>query len=139
MSKKGLEQKAKQLEEYYSQFPDWYWKFGLHDAKILSVIELQLPPDYKSQNLKYNCLEICLDAKNAMFEHDVKKISLFNYKILTPEIDINKMEKPWWIKDFLTQLPNNKYRLEIGIETARGKQKQFIVEFEKAETERNSP
>lgn len=105
----------------------------MHDALILSVFELKLQPDYKSQNVRYNCLEICLDAKGAMFEQDIKKISLFNCKVLTPEVNINELEKPWWIKDYLTQLPNNRYHLEIGIETARGKHKQFIVEFEKAE------
>ena len=81
MSKKGIEAAAKKLEEYYAQFPDWYWKYGLHDAVILSVSELQLVPDYKVKKPKFNCLEIELDSKNALYERDNKTIRLYNYKI----------------------------------------------------------
>ena len=81
MSKKGIEAAAKKLEEYYAQFPDWYWKYGLHDAVVLSVSELQLVPDYKEKKPKFNCLEIHLDSKNAIYERDIKTIRLYNYKI----------------------------------------------------------
>ena len=57
MNKKRLSAEKKN-EECYSQIPDWYWKYGLHDAAILSVSELQLAPDHKEKPLKYNCLEI---------------------------------------------------------------------------------
>ncbi len=81
MSKKGIEAAAKKLEEYYAQFPDWYWKYGLHDAVILAVSELQLVPDYTEKKPKINCLEIQLDSKNAIYERDIKAIRLYNYKI----------------------------------------------------------
>ena len=137
MSKKGIEAAAKKLEEYYAQFPDWYWKYGLHDAVILSVSELQLVPDYKEKKPKINCLEIQLDSKNAIYERDIKAIRLYNYKIKTPEIDINSIDKPWWIGDTIKKLDNNRYLLEIVIESAKGSRKHFIVEFEIPEIVRN--
>ena len=136
MSKKGIEATAKKLEEYYAQFPDWYWKYGLHDAVILSVSELQLVPDYKEKKPKINCLEIQLDSKNAICERDIKAIRLYNYKIKTPDIDINSIDKPWWIGDTIKKLDNNRYLLEIEIESAKGSRKHFIVEFEIPEIER---
>ena len=136
MSKKGIEAAAKKLEEYYAQFPDWYWKYGLHDAVILSVSELQLVPDYKEKKPKINCLEIQLDSKNAIYERDIKAIRLYNYKIKTPDIDINSIDKPWWISDTIKELENKHYLLEIKIESARGNRKDFIVEFEIPEIER---
>ena len=136
MSKKGIEAAAKKLEEYYAQFPDWYWKYGLHDAVILSASELQLVPDYKEKKPKINCLEIQLDSKNAICERDIKAIRLYNYKIKTPDIDINSIDKPWWIGDTIKKLDNNRYLLEIEIESAKGSRKHFIVEFEIPEIER---
>lgn len=136
MSKKGIEAAAKKLEEYYAQFPDWYWKYGLHDAVILSVSELQFVPDYKEKKPKFNCLEIELDGKNAVCEQNIKTIRLYNYKIKTPDTDINSIDKPWWISDTIKELDNKRYLLEIEIESARGSRKQFIVEFEIPEIER---
>lgn len=136
MSKKGIEVAANKLEEYYAQFPDWYWKYGLHDAVILSVSELQLTPNYKEKPPKYNCLEIELDCKNALYEQNIKTIRLYNYKIKTPDIDINSIDKPWWISDTIKELENKHYLLEIKIESARGNRKDFIVEFEIPEIER---
>lgn len=135
MSKKGIEAAAKKLEEYYAQFPDWYWKYGLHDAVILSVSELQLVPDYKEKKPKFNCLEIELDGKNALCEKNIKTIRLYNYKIKTPDVDINSIDKPWWISDTIKELDNKRYLLEIEIESARGGRKHFIVEFEIPEIE----
>ena len=138
VSRKGLEAAAKELEEYYARFPDWYWKYGLHDAVILSVSELQLVPNYKEKPLKYNCLEIELDCKNALYEQNIKTIRLYNYTVKTPDIDINSIDKPWWISDTIKELENNRYLLEIKIESARGKRKNFIVEFETPEIERKN-
>ena len=136
MSKKGIEAAAKKLEEYYAQFPDWYWKYGLHDAVILSVSELQLVPDFKVKKPKFNCLEIELDSKNALYERDIKTIRLYNYKIKTLDVDINSIDKPWWMGDTIKELKNKQYSLDIEIESARGSRKHFIVEFEIPEIER---
>lgn len=138
MNNKAAEQAAKEFEEYCSQFPDWYWKYGLHDAEILSVSEIELTPDWKSKHPRRNCLKIHLDSSDAMSERNICMIRLYNYKIKTPELDLNNLEHTWWISDTLTQLPNNHFLLEICIETVRGKRKQFMfaVEFEIPEVER---
>ena len=136
MSKKGIEAAANELAEYYAQFPDWYWKYGLHDAVILSVSELQLVPDYKEKKPKFNCLKIQLDSKNAIYERDIKAIHLYNYKIKSPDIDINSIDKTWWMGDTIKELENKHYLLEIEIESASGNRNCFIVEFEIPEIER---
>ncbi len=71
-----------------------------------------------------------------MFEQNIKTIRLYNYKIKTPDIDINNIDKPWWISDTIKELENKHYLLEIKIESARGNRKDFIVEFEIPEIER---
>lgn len=108
----------------------------MHDAKILSVSELEFAPDWKSKHPRRNCLEICLDGDNALYEQDIYKIRFYNYKIKTTEVDINEFEKTWWIGDTLKQLSNNHYLLEINIGTAKGNHKQFVVEFEFPEIQR---
>ncbi len=133
---KSIWKRAVEIEEYNAKFPDWYWKYGLHDARILSVSEKELNPDYKDKQPKWSCLEICLDCKNAMYERDIKKICLYNYKIKTPDIDINEIEKNWWISDTLKQSENQRYLLELEIESAEGERKDFVVSFEFPEVER---
>lgn len=142
MSKKGILAAAKKLEEYYAQFPDWYWKTGLHDAVVLSVSTLQLYPDYKSKDRKYNCLELQLDSKGAMFESDVKKISLYNYRITcqkmnaTEEIVLDDFRNKFWLGDELKTLDNGKYELEIKFSDLKYNLLYLSVIFESAEVER---
>ena len=136
MSRKGIMAAAKRLEEYYSQFPDWYWKFGLHDAVILSVSRLELAPDYRDPKPKWNCLEIKLDSSNALCEQNIKAIRLYNYRIKTPDVDINSMDRPWWISDTIKELDDKRYSLEIEVESATDGRKHFTVEFELPEVER---
>ena len=106
------------------QVPDWYWTGGLHDAAVLAVIPRE------------NCLEICLDSTNAMLERDIKKITLFNYKIQTPEVTLGDLENTWWLRDNIQILPNRRYLLEIIFETGRRKRKTLTVLFKTASIER---
>ena len=106
------------------QLPAWYWTRGLHDAIVLSVISRE------------NCLEICLDSTDAMLERDIKKISLFNYKIQTPEVTLGDLENTWWLRDSLQTLSNHRYLLEIIFESGRRKRKRFAVLFKTASIER---
>lgn len=106
------------------KLPDWYWPRGLHDAVVLSVISRE------------NCLEICLDSTNAMLERDIKKISLFNYKIQTPEVTLGDLENTWWLRDNIQTLPNRRYLLEIIFENGKRKRKSFTVLFKNASIER---
>ena len=97
---------------------------------------MQLVPDYKVKKPKFNCLEIELDSKNALYERDIKTIRLYNYKIKTLDVDINSIDKPWWMGDTIKELNNKQYSLDIEIESAMGSRKHFIVEFEIPEIER---
>lgn len=134
MSRNKFEESVRKLTEYYNQLPDWYWKRGLHDAQIVSVSESRLTPNYKEKNPKYNCLEIKLDSEGALYETDIKKICLYNYKIRT-QIDISK--KIWWMSDTIQLLDNGKYLLEIEYVTIKEDHKQFVIEFEIPEIERS--
>lgn len=133
---KSILKRALEIEEYYAQFPGWYWKSGLHDAQILSVSEKELVPDYKDKNPKWNCLEILLDSKNALYENDVKKICLYNYKIKTPDFDIKSLKKNRWTSDTLKQAENGRYLSEIETETSAQEQIKITVSYEFAEVER---
>jgi len=136
MSKKRIESAAEKLVEYRAQLPDWYWKRGLHDAVILSVSECKLVPNYKEKKPKYNCLEIKLDSKNALYERNIKAIRLYNYKIKTPDLDIHSFDEPWWMWDTMKELDNQRYLLNIEIEPGNGPRKMFSIEFEIPEIER---
>ncbi len=118
------------------QLADWYWKSGLHDAKILSINELQLTPDYKEKRPKRNCLELYLDCQQALYERNIKKICFYNYKLKTYDVDLMQFDHRWWIHDTIQQLDNGHYLLEIEVEYKARKQIQFVIEFEFAETER---
>ena len=59
----------------------------------------------------------------------IKKIEFYNYS-LKSEIDINMVEKPWWMGDKLTRLPDNRFLLEVEVEDAKGKRYVFFITFE---------
>ena len=136
MSKKGA--------EYDAQLPDWYWKRGLHDAKILSVCELKLVPDWKEKHPKRNCLEILLDGKNTLFETDIKKISLYNYRITdmnmngVKPITLEAFRNVYWLGDSIDRLDDGKFLLEIECTDSRSNLMSLNVKFEIPEIERIS-
>lgn len=142
MSKKGIEVAAKKREEYYAQFPDWYWRYGLHDAIILSVCELDLAPNWKETHPKRNCLEIMLDSKNALCEANIKKISLYNYRITnmkinaTEPITLEAFRDVYWLGDSIEQLENGSYLLEIECTDSHSNLMYLTVKFEIPEIER---
>ena len=142
MSKKGIETAAKKLKEYYSQFPNWYWKYGLHDAIILSICELELAPNWKEKHPKRNCLEILLDSKNALCETNIKRISLYNYRITgmkmnaTEPIMLKAFQDIYWLGDSIEQLEDGGYLLEIECTDSHSNLMYLTVKFEIAEIER---
>ena len=142
MRKKGIIASVKELEAYYAQHPDWYWKKGLHDAAILSVCELELVPDWKERYPKRNCLEILLNGKHALFETNIKKISLYNYRIVdmklnaTEPITLEAFRDVYWLGDSIEQLKDGKYLLEIECTDSHSNLMHLTVKFEIAEIER---
>lgn len=142
MSNKGKEAAAKKFEEYYAKFPDWYWKRGLHDAVILSVSELELVPDWKEKHPKRNCLEILLDSKNALFETNIIRISLYNYRIMDMKMNVaepvalDTFQAVYWLGDSIEQLEDGKYLLEIECVDSHSNLLSLSVKFEIPEVER---
>ena len=124
---------AKAKEEYYAQFPDWYWKYGLHDAVIISVSETQLTPDYKDKNPKFNCFEIELDCSHSLGDRSIEKLRFYNYKIKTPDVDLNIQDDIWWLSDTLKHLENKHHLSEITLAFPGEIHKNFIIEYGIAE------
>lgn len=116
-----------------------FWKRGLHDAKILSISEVLLEPDWKARRPQRNCLEIELDCRGALYEEDISKVLLYNYKVKRKDFDFGDLGKAWWLGDRLTPMPGNRFLLEIAITTEEGREEEFAVEFEDLEVVRNSP
>ena len=116
--------------------PAWYWVRGLHDAHILSATPLELAPDWQSPAPRYNCLELAIDAKGAMFDTQVRKIALYNYKILTPDFDLRKLSDVWWYGDTLTTEEKGKYRLQLCYQVVGSHyERDYTVDIRFAEAE----
>ncbi len=139
MNKKEIHKRAQELEAYFNSFPDWYWALGLHDAKILSATPLELEPDWMAPTPRYNCLELALNAKGAMYDTKVAKITFYNYKLLTPDFDLGNLSGAWWYGDTLTTEEDGKYRLELHYQVLGSTyERDYTVElcFSEAEVER---
>lgn len=135
MRHKEFNQKTKRLDTNGDQIPDWYWKGGLHDAQVLSITESLLPIDWKSKDPLRNCLEIGLSCRYAMFERNITKIKLFNYKLSLP-LPVLSYDSVWWISDAISMNANGLCHLEIELVSGR-KNKIFLkIDFESAEIER---
>ena len=121
------------MKENQKSLPEWYWTRGLHDAKILSVSELQLTPNYLEKNPKINCFKIELDCDNAMYEYNIKTIRLYNYKIKSNDLDINLLNGGWWLSDEIINKGDQYYFLNIKFDTAKCKTKHLEIAFKQAE------
>ena len=115
-----------------NELPEWYWTYGLHDAQILSFSELELPTDWKTKTPRYNCLEIMLDTEGARTQ--IRKIEFYNYSYKS-DVNVKEIEKPWWMGDTLTHLPNGRFSLYVEIEDAKGKRYTFTITFDDARVE----
>lgn len=115
---------------YSDKLPDWYWAKGLHDAQITE--RKYYPPEKLciSGISKYlrNCLEIHLDATQALFDISVKAIRFYNYKELTPDVVI---EGSWWVTDAISQI-EKKFTLEITCFNGKC-EVCYMIRFEKCE------
>ena len=89
---------------YTSSYPDnppnWYWVNGLHDACIESVEYFEFPFDYNkfvgNKNVyDRNLMLLRINASGALYDQSVKEIKLFNFKILTKNIELQGRKKVW--------------------------------------------
>lgn len=131
---------------WYSDYPDdppeWYWVSGLHDACIVSAEALDFPFDYddfKRNRYKYirNQLTLKINAKQALYDNKVKKISFYNYKILTEGITLAGRKTVWWMADRLED-HGEYFTLEIDLldYDADPEEFTFKIKFESAEVKR---
>ena len=119
--------------------PDWYWINGLHDAYIESVAYFEFPLDYKkfvkNKNIyDRNLMLLRINASGALYDQSVKEIKLFNFKILTKDIELQGRKKVWWLADRLTEKDGCFY-LEIDLQDFDSFPEDFTFEikFDRAE------
>lgn len=124
--------------ENFEKVPSWYWKHGLHDAKVLAIFEHQLEPDWKSPLPVYNALEIHLDSSGALYETDITKIRLLNYKWKSDPVNMTDYPELWWEQDILSCLPSEKFSLEIILQVPQKRCVVLKIDFSAAEVERKS-
>ncbi len=100
--------------------PNWYWVNGLHDACIESVEYFEFPFDYSKfvgnkNAYDKNLMLLRINASGALYDQSVKEIKLFNFKILTKNIELQGRKKVWWLADRLTEKDGYFY-LEIDLQ-----------------------
>ncbi len=72
-----------------------------------------------------------------MFETDIKRILLYNYKIERLPVVINqKKEDKWWISDEITKQSDGNYKVDIALADSKNDKHILSVIFKEAEIER---
>ena len=119
--------------------PDWYWVSGLHDACIVDVEYFEFPFDYNKfvgnkNSYDRNLMLLKINASGALYEQDIKEIKLFNFKIITNNIELQGRKKVWWLADRLTEKDGH-YYLEIDLQDFDSYPEDFTFEikFDRAE------
>lgn len=113
------------------QYPDWYWKNGLHDAQIIEKVFLDYNNDLLRDKKKQNCIELRIDSRGSMFDTAVKCLRFYNFKEISGHTNI---EGCWWVDDSLRKI-ENKYMLEI-ILLKNKKTDKYVIRFESCEVVR---
>ena len=127
------------LSSYPDNPPDWYWVNGLHDACIVDVEYFEFPFDYNKfvgnkNSYDRNLMLLKINASGALYEQDIKEIKLFNFKIITNNIELQGRKKVWWLADRLTEKDGH-YYLEIDLQDFDSYPEDFTFEikFDRAE------
>ncbi len=122
--------------------PDWYWVNGLHDACIVNVEHFEFPFDYNKFNenkrsYDRNLMLLKINASGALYDQAVKEIKLFNFKILTKNIELQGRKKVWWLADRLTE-KDGCYYLKIDLQDFDSVPEdfKFEIKFDRAEVVR---
>ncbi len=105
----------KQNLHFFETLPEWYWKSGIHDARIEKAEAFEFTIDYskKGKEKQYrNMLSLKIDASKALFDSEVKEIRFYNYSIISKEISPKSLENVWWLSDSLSE-ENGKFVLKI--------------------------
>jgi hypothetical protein len=119
--------------------PQWYWVDGLHDAYIECVECFEFPFDYNKfvgnkNSYDRNLLSLKINSSGAIYDQNVKEIRLFNFKIITKDIELQGRKKVWWLADRLTE-EDVCYFLEIDLQDFDPYPEEFTfkIKFERAE------
>ena len=119
--------------------PDWYWVNGLHDACIVDVEYFEFPFDYNKfvgnkNSYDRNLMLLKINASGTLYEQDIMEIRLFNFKIITNNIELQGRKKVWWLADRLTEKDGH-YYLEIDLQDFDSYPEDFTFEikFDRAE------
>ena len=137
-----IRKSEKALGEYFryreqvKKYPSWYWKHGLHDAQILSVIESGAYREPRRGKNFRNYLEFHLDGRGAMFEMKIEWLRFYNYEIKAMDVSVMQLAKTWWLDDTLQELPNGNYLLNFEVDPENGEHWRFSIEFETGDIKR---
>jgi len=112
----NLYKKLGKIFEYDKNFPDWYWKRGLHDAEIISI------------DVDYAKLTLSLDSNNAIYER-VSKIIFREYKIIHIPKEIKRI---WWLSDEIEKRDGT-YELKIHIDDGYSNNDTIVIQFQRIE------
>ena len=110
--------------------PEWYWKRGLHDARIVSVTKKE-----SSWNPIDTQLILIIDCDGVIGEGDITQIKFKQIRIKPNDFDINLLNQGWWLSDELT-FKGDHYSLELKFDTQKCKTKRVELLFENAEVTR---
>ena len=137
--KQKRRQNKREWQEYFDslkKLPAWYWKRGIHDAKILDITELENGFDKTKGKHYRNCLILTLDSSGAIYEIDIKKIIFYNYEVRMSNAPVLGLSETWWMGDTIEQLSNGNYLLNFEVSLENNDRLNFSMEFEYADVER---
>ena len=130
------EREWKAYSDSLKKLPVWYWKYGIHDAKILDVSELKNGVDKKRGKYYRNCLALTLNSSGAIYETNIKKIIFYNYEVKMSDAPISQLSQTWWMGDTIERLSNLNYLLNFEVDPENGERWNFSIEFEYIDVER---
>ena len=131
-----IEKNLQAFKEFNKKLPTWYWKHGIHDAKILDITELENGFDKTKGKHYRNCLILTLDSVGAIYEVDIKKIIFYNYEVRMSNAPVLGLSETWWMGDTIEQLSNGNYLLNFEVSLENNDRLNFSMEFEYADVER---
>jgi len=115
------------LNRTQNDYPEWFWKHGLHDANIILATKKE-----SDWNPTDNCLILKIDCDGALFEADITEIRFYNYKIKTSDFDISLLNGGWWLSDEIITKGDH-FLLDLKFDTAKCKTKHLEISFRRAE------
>lgn len=91
--------------------PDWYWRRGLHDARITAIRT-------DTAATGETVVILSLDSKNALWDTEIREIRLYTVGRQKPLPCMENWHALYWLSDTVTTAdayPTPLYRLEIRL------------------------